>query len=140
MAVRALGQEEVGCVCVGGGGVACESPSAGGGGGPLRALEQGECQQGTWAAGAGCCVGQCADWFVVDFLCPLGRWGWRIGKGAWVWGCGGLFGICCKSPPLPQFWINSSQIERVPSHVAVQSISCLQQMLLNLWPVPGGPS
>lgn len=73
-AVRALGQEEVV--------------------GPVRALGQEECQQGTWAARAGCCVGQCAGWFVVCFLWPLGRWGWRRGKGAWVLGVpGAVWGL-----------------------------------------------
>ena len=70
-------------------GAACESPGAGG-------VSAGHLGGEGW-----CCAGQWAGWFVVCFLCPLGRGGWRRQKGAWVLGVQGAVWALLQKPTPP---------------------------------------
>lgn len=103
-AVRALGQEEVV--------------------GPVRALGQEECQQGTWAARAGCCVGQCAGWFVVFPVAP-GKVGVEerercLGVG----GAGGCLGSVIKAHPSLSSRFPPVRSRGSPRHVAEMRAWC----------------
>ena len=82
-------------------GAACESPGAGAAGAACESPGAGGVSAGHLGGEGWCCAGQWAGWFVVCFLGPLGRGGWRRQKGAWVLGVQGAVWALLQKPTPP---------------------------------------
>ena len=93
-------------------GAACESPGAGAAGAACESSRAGAAGAACESPGAGgvsaghlggegwCCAGQWAGWFVVCFLCPLGRGGVEeTERCLGVGGAGGCLGSVAKAHP-----------------------------------------